>query len=537
MQRSIFLSAFFILILSLQGCQILQEKIQQYYPEVVPGEPSVKLLSFDSAEITIPIKVQGRDGADSIMKSIRYSVSLGAEKAVEETSDMQSIVAPEGSHLVKSGKTQVFNIVKTIRLGKKIKPSSQPTAIDVHFSAAISGYLVSVVGLNLGRPQPFTVSTERSSSFSLPALPVLKLKKIEITTVDFLGANFNLVYEAQNQSAFAVKLQLLDREIYLNGQEIAETQGSAEVEIAALATNEFKEEARVHFLSAGRNLFGFLQNREARLLVKSRHILKTKNDQFSFSAEAASTITLPSVPKVRYVNTSFDGMDFESVDAVTNLEFENTSEIPLYFNGLYVVVSDGNSPIVRSDLERIELGSKQKKIIPVTQKILFSYFPIGAEKLFKSEKINIKLDAGITGFMGTDSDPIKIGGDAAFIPLKLPTLAYESFRWKRFGGSMTEPTAEFILTLSARNPNQLSMEVLKIDYSVSAFNARLAEGFRANINIPKVSSAKIEVPVVLKGREMLALVPQLKKIKDSDVVFHGSIQLKAAGEVLRVSYP
>ncbi len=497
----------------------------------------MKLLSFDSAEITIPLEVRGRAGANCTMESIRYSVSLGGEKAVQGSSDMLSIVAPGGSNVVKSGETRVFNIVKTISFGKKIIPSSQPAEMDVHFSAAVSGSLVSVSGLNLGRPQPFTVSTERASSFSLPALPVLQLKKIEITTVDFLGANFNLIYEAQNQSAFALKLQLQEREIYLNGQEIAETQGSAEVEIAALSTKEFKEEARVHFISAGRNLFGFLQTREARILVKSRHILKTGNHQFDLSGEAASTISLPSVPNVRYVDTSFGGMDFESVNAITNLEFENTSEIPLYFNGAYVIVSDGNSPIVHSDLGKIELGPKQKKIIPVTQKILFSGFAIGAEKLFKSEKINIKLDAGITGFMGTDSEPIKIGGNATFIPLRLPTLAYESFKWKGFGGSITEPTAQFTLTLKAGNPNQFSMEVLKIDYSVSAFNARLAEGFRENINIPKISAAKIEVPVVLKGQEMLALVPQLKKIKASDVVFNGSIQLKAAGETLKVSYP
>lgn len=529
MRRSIQVAFLLVSIFFIQSCQLLQEKLQEYYPAVIPGEANIQLLSYETAEVSFPVEVRSNSESTVKVKEINYTISVAGEKTTQGTLSI--------NESLQAGESKTYSIVKKVNLGKKVQFAELEKNYTLSLKGELSGSLTSISSLKMRNPQSFQLSFSKSSTFTVPSVPDLKLKQIEITSVDFLGANFDLVYEAKNQTSFPVTLQLDEREIYLNNQEIAESSGEGKVEIGANETKEFREEVRIHFISSTRNLYSFLQTREAKLSVQSEILLKSNYHEYKYENTTESVLSLPSLPEVRYVSTSFSGMDFESVNAKTIIELENTADVPLNFNGLYLKISEGSATVASSELTKIELAPKEKKNIPIEQKILFSGFASSAEKIFSNEKMSLKVDAGITGFMGTDSDPIKLTGNASFIPLKLPTLSFETFKWKRYNGSITDPSAEFALVMSVKNPNQFSMELLKIDYSLEALGSKLVSGQSKNITVAKSSSQNIEIPVILKGQEMLSLVSRLKSLRTSEYTFNGTIQMKAAGEVINLSFP
>ena len=104
----------------------------------------------------------------------------------------------------------------------------------------------------------FNIPYHTKGKLSIPKLPKVSLKSVDISGFSFLGASLNFVLELDNSNPFAVALNGLDYGIKLGGTEFVNGEAKTITNIAQNGKSTIKIPLNVNFLKLGQSAYNLL---------------------------------------------------------------------------------------------------------------------------------------------------------------------------------------------------------------------------------------------------------------------------------------
>ncbi|HRP68765.1 MAG TPA: LEA type 2 family protein [Turneriella sp.] len=248
-------------------------------------------------------------------------------------------------------------------------------------------------------------------------------------------------------------------------------------------------------------------------------------------------------PTISLKDVLLKGFDFEGADLEFKYTIQNRAAFGITFNKLaFQILVDGKRMVDAQNDKNVAIKAKETTEFSIIQRVRYVETATAFLDLVKKDSVTIALK-GVVGvyineLVGSVSVPIEA---SKVVPVpKLPSIAFGSFDF----GSMNmanplNPSATFNLKFKINNANPFDIKVPKVEYAFTAAGTNVVSGKKQNQNLAKSSTAQLAIPVTLRGREIIDLVPKLRDLSSTDYKFDSAVEFNVMGQPLRVpfSYP
>lgn len=237
-------------------------------------------------------------------------------------------------------------------------------------------------------------------------------------------------------------------------------------------------------------------------------------------SEYAPTITLKDV--------QLKGFDFEGADIEYIYTIKNKVSFGITFSKLAFQISvDGKRMIDAQNDKNIAIKPNETTEFSIVQRVRYVETVEAIFEFAKKDSVEIALKGAVgiyvNNLVGTINVPIE-GSKIVPVP-KLPSVAFGSLDF----GSMNfsnplNPSATFNLKFNVKNSNPFDIKIPKIDYGFTAAGTNVVSGTKQNQNLPKNSDSTISIPVNLRGRDIIDLVPKLRDLNSTEYRFTSAVE-------------
>ncbi|RME92119.1 MAG: hypothetical protein D6767_03890 [Candidatus Hydrogenedentota bacterium] len=244
-------------------------------------------------------------------------------------------------------------------------------------------------------------------------------------------------------------------------------------------------------------------------------------------------------PEVSLKKATLVGFDLNAAEVDFLYEIRNKINFGITFSRLkFQLFVDGKKLIDADNPKNVSLAPKGTSEFTIRQKFTYSEVADSLLNLFKKENVEVKLK-GIVGVVVpkiNESIEVPFEGSMTVPVPKLPKITFGKFRYVKANLNPFNPSARFELSFAITNPNPFPITIAPSGYSFQAAGKDLIRGQVKETLLKAKQQKMVKVPVVLKGKEIIDLVPKLRDFKSLDYKFSGEINLKTLGQPLRLPF-
>jgi LEA14-like dessication related protein len=243
-------------------------------------------------------------------------------------------------------------------------------------------------------------------------------------------------------------------------------------------------------------------------------------------------------PDIFFKNANIKAIDMSGVNLNFLFSAKNKAPIPINFSSIQSqILVDGKKLLNASIPQGLQLKANGTSDFSVDQRIEFKDVTKDLLDLFKKDSLKVSVD-GLAKFamgqFGNADVPIKA---SHVVPVpKVPEIQFEKFEYVKTEASILDPKALFELKFKVMNPNAFGLDLNSIKYSFNAENLSLVDGTAAALNLSSKEQKSYSIPVTLKGRDMINMVPKLRNFSSLKYKFAGNMNLKAGALPLDVPF-
>jgi LEA14-like dessication related protein len=245
-------------------------------------------------------------------------------------------------------------------------------------------------------------------------------------------------------------------------------------------------------------------------------------------------------PTIALKDVQLKSFDFEGVDIEFIYTIRNKVAFGVTFNKLAFQISvDGKRMIDAQNDKNIVIKPNETTEFSIVQRVRYVETVEAFFEFAKKDAVEIAL-AGSVGIyvnnlIGSINVPIE-GSKTVPVP-KLPHIAFGSLDF----GSMNfsnplNPSATFNLRFNVKNSNPFDIKIPKLDYAFTAAGTNVVSGAKQNQTLPKNSDSAISIPVNLKGRDIVDLVPKLRDLNSVDYRFTSAVEFNIMGQPVSIPF-
>ncbi|MCB1192308.1 MAG: LEA type 2 family protein [Leptospiraceae bacterium] len=246
-------------------------------------------------------------------------------------------------------------------------------------------------------------------------------------------------------------------------------------------------------------------------------------------------------PDILFKTANLKGIDLAGANIDFTFLAKNKAPIPIDFSSIKSQIFVDGKKLFNADIPQgLQLKANDTSDFTVSQRIDFKDVTSNLIEFFKKDTIDVKID-GISNFsMGKfGNKDIPFTANKSVPVPKLPTIKFGSFDFKKQGSSLFDPSALFDLKFSIANPNAFGIDLNFIKYSLTADNKNLLDGQAPALQLASKAEKEYNIPITLRGKEILSMLPKLKNFSSMNYNFNGNMNLNA-GQIpldLPYSYP
>lgn len=249
-------------------------------------------------------------------------------------------------------------------------------------------------------------------------------------------------------------------------------------------------------------------------------------------SEYAPTITLKDV--------QLKGFDFEGADVEYIYSIKNKVGFGITFSKLaFQILVDGRRMIDAQNDKNVVIKANETTDFSIVQRVRFVETVEAFLEFAKKDQVEIALKGTvgiyINELIGSVNVPIE-GAKTVPVP-KLPQVHFGSLDFEKMNFSNPlNPQATFTLKFNVRNPNPFDVKIPRIEYAFTASGTNVVSGTKQNQTLPKQADATLSIPVNLRGRDIVDLVPKLRDLNNNEYRFTSSVDIALMGQTLNLPF-
>ncbi len=246
-------------------------------------------------------------------------------------------------------------------------------------------------------------------------------------------------------------------------------------------------------------------------------------------------------PDIRLLDVNLAGFDFNGADIDFKYEMTNKAPVSITFSRLaFKIFVEGKQLISADNPKNVQVKSKGKSNFNIRHRIVYTEFAKSLIDLYKKNQVNVGLDGKVgvvipvPGLKESVEVPIK---GSKVIPMpKLPKISFKSLKYKKASLNPFNPRATFALNFNVANSNKFLMDLSSIKYNFTAANAKIVDGSTKSVQLKSGQQKELSVPVNLRGKDIIKLVPKLRDLSNQKYNFNGEINMRVAGQTIKMPY-
>lgn len=369
-----------------------------------------------------------------------------------------------------------------------------------------------------------------------PAFPKIKLEKVIIDSIDYLGANLTLHILTTSSERFAYQKENPRLQIRCGSYTLLE-ESSAGKTTGDQQKMETVIPVRLHFLPLGNSLLKLLKKGKISLTLSYSQKLNMDGISHDVHLSSQKDIILPPLPSVRYIKTDYQFQSLGQINLNSTFGVKNHSKSVLQLNGLsYNILLNENVVVSGKTIRKIEIPAEQEKQLSIRNTIPLNSFWKSFLSASKDKEIRLKIQGktgNINGKIPAFSLPIE--REVKVNQPVFPKIRFSSFRYH--SKRIYPPSVTFILNIVVENENPfpISIDMLRGDLLLN--NESLSSITKQRIKIYSNQTKSISIPVTITGKNVLNNLDSIKNASKTSFQLNGSMVINAAGIPIRVEYP
>lgn len=245
-------------------------------------------------------------------------------------------------------------------------------------------------------------------------------------------------------------------------------------------------------------------------------------------------------PTIALKDVQLKGFDFEGADIEYIYTIKNKVSFGITFSKLAFQISvDGKRMIDAQNDKNVVIKANETTEFSIVQRVRYVETVEAIFEFTKKDSVEIALKGQVgiyvNQMIGTINIPIE-GSKVVPVP-KLPHVAFGSLDF----GSMNfsnplNPSATFNLKFNVKNSNPFDIKIPKIEYGFTAAGTNVVSGTKQNQTLRSQSDSQISIPVNLRGRDIIDLVPKLRDLNSTDYRFTSAVEFNIMGQPVSLPF-
>ncbi len=245
-------------------------------------------------------------------------------------------------------------------------------------------------------------------------------------------------------------------------------------------------------------------------------------------------------PDITLKDVQLKGFDFEGADIEYIYNIRNKVGFGITFTRLAFQISvDGRRMIDAQNDKNVVIKAKETTEFSIVQRVRYVETAEAFIEFAKKDAVEIALKGNVgiyvNELIGTVNVPIE-GAKVVAVP-KLPQVHFGALEFDKMNlSNPLNPQATFTLKFNVRNPNPFEIKIPRIEYDFTAAGTRVVSGTKQNQTLPKQADATLSIPVNLRGKDIIDLVPKLRDLSTTDYRFTSAVDVALMGQTLSLPF-
>ncbi|MBV6493574.1 MAG: hypothetical protein LDLANPLL_01597 [Turneriella sp.] len=245
-------------------------------------------------------------------------------------------------------------------------------------------------------------------------------------------------------------------------------------------------------------------------------------------------------PTISLKEVLLRGFDFEGADLEFKYTIKNRVNFGITFSKLaFQIAVDGKRMVDAQNDKNIAIKANETTEFSIIQRVRYVETATAFLDIVKKDSVTVSLKGTVGVYINELVGSLNVPIEAAkVVPVpKLPKIAFGSLDF----GSMNmlnplNPSATFNLRFKVENPNAFDIKIPKLEYAFTAAGTNVITGEKKNQSLAKSATAQIAIPITLRGREIVELVPKLRDLNSTSYQFNSAVEFNVMGQPLRVPF-
>lgn len=523
MKKLYFLFFIFIQIWIFNSCTSMNRILYRYAPDIQIQSSKLEFTSFRDLTIKKTLRIENKIQFPVKVESISIKISVSGLETIQKIPEFDL-----------QGKE-----IKTIPIEWKTrlpKESMNQKEIKIQLTGKSIFLIHRLEQIDLKNSKSVEKEFSSTTTGRTPAFPEIKIEKIELQSIDYLGANLNVHILTTNRESYSYNAETPNLQIK-NGRFILfEENGTGQ---SKKDKNSIYTEIpiRAHFIPLGNALLNIFQKGKIKLSLKYTQNLKMDDTTHQYNLSQEKEITLPHLPSIRHIKTDYDFSSIDTINLETTLGIKNHSSSTLKLNQLsYNILLNDEVVLSANPTGNFEISSGEEEKVIIKNAIPLKSFWKGFSVVLKEKDIRIKIKAktgNINGKIPTFSLPFE--KEIQINKPTMPKIYFLSFQYK--SKRLYPPSVTFSLEMDITNENlfPLNIDMLRADLLFQ--NESIANITQQRIKIYPKQTKRLSIPVTITGKDFLNNLEELRSASKDSFQLKGSIVFNAAGIPVRLTFP
>lgn len=512
-------------ILTAGSCALLQNRLASSVPDIKPGELTFSDTTYESTAYKGVFQVQNMIAAEIILNSADYELVIDG-RVTDFKEDLNiKIAGNEKKEIELQGTVNYLTL-----------EPGQTYRIDLLGQVEVA--FQQIPGVETSGTETAEKVIVASADLTVPGLPLMQISRVNLKSVDFLGADLEIAREVHNTNNFDLTVDSQAGKITTSdGLILGRESVSAPLSVKAGSKTEQVSTARVNFLAAGMSVIDLLKKGDLNLNISSIAQIKAGSNSYSLSDTATEALSLPALPEFSY--RDFSVAEIRPDGIILRLDFiaSNKADVAADLGRVVYKVSTGGNTPVSAASDEIKLAPGETKQVSLKQNISFLDMGMNLSELYTGRETGLNFTGSIENFLGSGEKGPSFSSEGVFKAPVMPSVSYGDFKYIRTDlSNPLKPAADFELSFRIANDNLFALALKKVDFNFTALSKKIITGSRQNVPLKADSVTVIRIPVKLQGSELFSMLSHFKSLSSGEYNLSGDFAFDVSGVELGRSF-
>jgi len=245
-------------------------------------------------------------------------------------------------------------------------------------------------------------------------------------------------------------------------------------------------------------------------------------------------------PEIKLKEVKLKSFDLEAADLEYTFSLRNKVDFSITFTKLkFQIAVDGKRMVDMQNDKNVQVKAREETTFTIVQRVRYVETIESIFEFYKKEQVNIALE-GLVGVLLSEAlgaVEVPISAEKMVPVPKLPSVQFGSLDFVNMNlSNPLNPSANFELKFSVRNRNPFDIDLPRIEYAFTAAGTNVVSGLKQNQRLKQNEVSMLSIPVTLRGREIIDLVPKLRDLSTTSYKFNSVVEIAVFNQIAQLPF-